>query len=321
MIFDKIMKFFFPYACYKELMKMNNAFEGQYKDMISNLCFMNIREALASYSKVFANRFWVQKNKPKEEHFTIIEKEYSFNNINVIRALACHEEKVFWGDGETIIPNIFLTEKDDDLSIYCLLAMSYFVGKRGAEYGINAEEWKAVKETWRKIVGGDVLQKLIKATEFLFRQEILSKSVMDCDNNTEKMISDKNCLYISPRGNEMFFMLSRDSVLLEMLRENAWRDYDNKDYSEQCSSDLMKIGKQDEIFKDLLVYIDYLYDIESSVKAIVRILHTENEYKNNFGTNPVSYILLKGVKNSMDYSGYINVVTAQYNSLRSKILN
>lgn len=309
-------------ACYKELEKMNNAFEGQYKDMISNLCLMNIRESLASYSKVFANRFWVQRNKPKEEHFTVIEKEYSFNNINVIRALACHEEKVFWGDGETIIPNIFLTEKEDDLSIYCLLVMSYFVNTRSAEYGINAEKWKDVKEKWRKIVGSDVLLKLIRTTEFLYTQEILSRSVMDCDdNNTEKIITDENCLYISPRGNEMFSMLSRDSVLLEMLRENVWRDYDDRNYSDQCSSDLMKMGKQDEIFKDLLAYIDYLYDIESSVKAIVRILHTENEYKNNFGTTPVSYILLKGVKNSMDYSGYINMVFEQYNSLRSKILN
>lgn len=315
-------------ACYRELMSMNQAFEGQYKDMISNLCFMNIREALSSYSKVFANRYWVQRNKLKEESFTISSSEYSFNNINVIRALACNEERAFWGDTESVIPNIFYTTKKDDLSVFCLLVISYFVERKGIEYGMNAESFENIKEEWRTILGSDILINMQYALEFLFKKKIICKSVLDSTSNNENdtlsQLSDQSLLYISPRGNEMFAMFSRDSVLLEMLRENAWRDYEDKDYSDQCSSDLMKLGKQDEIFKDLLEYIDFLYETENYIRGVVKkVFHKETEYENAFGYYPVVYHLLMGVKNSMEYSGYISIplLADKYNTLNDKINN
>lgn len=313
--------------CYKELISMNQAFDGQYKDMISNLCFMNIREALSSYSRVFANRYWVQKNKVKEEYFTISMSEYSFNNINVIRALACNEEKVFWGDTDSVVPNIFLTTKAEDLSMFCLLVICYFVDRRGIEYGVDAEEFSKIKEEWRDTLGSEILIKMQQALGFLLEQEIICKSILDLNDrdgeNSGNFISDKSRLYISPRGDEMFAMFSRDSVLLEMLRENVWRDYENKDYSDECSSDLMKKGKQDEIFKDLLEYIDSLCEEENRIRGLAKILKREVEYESVFGNYPVVYSLLTGVKKSMEYSGYMNVssLADRYNELNDKILS
>lgn len=315
-------------ACYKELMNMNQAFEGQYKDMISNLCQMNIREALSSYSRVFANRFWVQRNKAKEEYFMVSAPEYCFNNINVIRALACNEEKVFWGDTDSVVPNIFLTTKEDDLSIFCLLVISYFVEKRGMEYGMNAEELGKIKVEWRNVLGSDLLIKMQRGLDFLYDNNIIFKSVLDYDisngnndNESKTELTNKSLLYISPRGNELFAMFSRDSVLLEMLRENVWRDYESNNFSDRCSSDLMKSGKQDEIFKDLLNYIDFLYEAERNVRAVVKLFHKEIEYKNAFGYYPIVHHLLMGVKNSMDYSGYISksYLENKYYALKNKI--
>lgn len=314
--------------CYDELVSMNSVFEGKYKDMIKNLCFMNIREALASYSRVFANRFWVQKNKIKEEAFTIKSPEYAFNNINVIRALACNEEEVYWGDSKTIIPNIFYTKEDEDYSIYCLLVIRYFHKKRNGEiYGLNSESLANVIGEWENIFGSDLANKFVQVLEYLFEKKILRKSINDFDDvetlDAKESLKEESKLYISPRGEEMYEMLGRDSVLLEMLRENAWRDYENRDYSEFSSSELMRDNKQKDIFKDLLEYIDYLCEVEDDVLSAVKILRKKEGYKKAFGKVAVSQLLLNGVKKSLDYSGIIQDVdiSKRYRNVREKVIS
>lgn len=317
--------------CYDELMHMNKAFDGKYKEMIINLCFMNVREALACYSRIFANRFWVQKNKNKEEAFKIYSPEYSFNNINVIRALACGEESVFWEEDEEenkIIPNLFFNTEENDYSIYCLLVMNYFKKRKNEEdYGINANELKNIKKEWNDIFGKEISKRLTNSLKYLFEKKILRKSLKDVDDikTLDKGISIKNDsrLYISSRGSELFEMFGRDSVLLELLRECEWRNYDNRDYSELSSNDLMLQGRQDEIFIDLLEYIDYLCDMEDEVLKVVYRLKKIDKYKQIFGSSSVVNILLKGVKNSLDYSGYLNYgdIKSRYYNLSQKIKN
>lgn len=312
--------------CYDELISMNRVFEGKYKDMICNLCFMNVREALSSYARVFANRFWVQKNKYRGDIFGVNAPEYSFNNINVIRALACNEETVYWGDESSIIPDIFCTTKDLDLSLHCLLVIRYFREKKGNEvYGLNAEFMKDVKEEWSNIFGEDHLLKLIKSLEYLFERKILRKSIKDFDEiktlDTIDSLEDRSRLYISPRGSELYAMLSRDSVLLEMLRENAWRDYENRNYSEKTSSELMKDCKQKDIFKDLLEYTDYLRELEDDILCIVKENSRLEEYVKAFGNTSIIQDILTGIKNSLDYSGIMQdpEIKGEFNTLKEKV--
>lgn len=297
--------------CYNELMYLNNIFSGQYMSMIQSLCFLNIRESLAVYSRIFANRFWIQKNRFRETYFTVSSPEYSFNNINVIRALACNEERVFWGDENSIIPNIFLTTKKEDLSVCCLLVLQYFYNRGGYdEYGINASTLKVVKNEWEKIFELEVVKKLMRALEFLYEQKVLRKSIKDFDDiNTLDMkesLNDESKLYISPRGNELYNMLSKDSVLLEMLRESSWRDYEGRNYSELASSELLQESKQIDIFKDLFEYIKYLGEQEKCIIVSIKSEKKES-YRKVFGNMLVTRILLIGVKKSLDYSGIIHL--------------
>ncbi len=314
--------------CYRELLSMNTIFDGQYKRMIHNLCFMNVRESLASYSRVFANRLWVQKNKTKEDYFTVSAPEYAFNNINVIRALACNEEQMYWGDYNSIIPNIFLSTEEDDYSIYCILVMRYFRKKNNEEvYGLNAEKLKNVIDEWRSIFKEDFLQKFQKALQFLFEAKILRKSINDFDDiktlDTKESLNDESKLYISPRGNEIYEMFGRDSVLLEMLRENAWRDYENREYDRASSYELMKEYKQNIIFLDLLEYIDYLREEEDNILSSIENKHGEKgKYKKIFGREPITQLLLTGVKRSIDYSCIImrdNKIWEKYLYVSDKI--
>lgn len=313
--------------CYDVLCNMNSLFECKYKEMICNLCFMNVREALASYSKIFANRFWIQKNKWKEDIFTIRETEYHFNNITVIRALACNEDQAFWGDlSYHIVPNFFYTTKEKDLSIYCLLVIKYFVIKTGGEvYGRNVESLKVVKEEWENLFGQEHLKKMINAMEYLFECKLLRKSIKDFDDietlDKKESLEDRSQLYISPRGEELFEMFKRDSVLLEMLREAAWRNYEGWDYSEETSSELLKESRQKDIFLDLIEYITYLSEWEEDVLSTVKKLKRQSDYIDVFGSSPVTEVLLEGVKNSLNYSGIMheNNVEYKYIQLSNKL--
>ena len=310
--------------CYNELKKMNNSFDGQYKEMIKHLCFNNIRKALATYSHIFANRYWVQKNKKKEEYFTVNSYEYNFNNINVIRAMTCDEESVYWGKDECVVPNLLYTTPEEDYSIFCLLVIQYFYNKAQYDYyGVDAEKNSDIMEIWRGIFDNNTLQKMIIAQKYLYQKKVLRKSINDINDIDESTLDDESMLYISPRGIESFQMLGRDSVTFEMFRECAWRDYSGREqYSYYSSSELMGRGEQYLIFLDILEYLNYFCEREDEILLSIQSNNKMGRYKNAFGDTPVCSIILRGIKHSLDYSGMINIpnLRALYNSVQNRVL-
>lgn len=94
-------------VCYEQLMLINQAFDSRYKNMISNLSFMNVRASLAEYAKIFTNRFWVQHIHADSGAFSVFPHELTINNVTVIRALGCGNSKIFTGEYNPIIPNFF----------------------------------------------------------------------------------------------------------------------------------------------------------------------------------------------------------------------
>lgn len=306
--------------CYKILMKLNDTFEGRYKNMIINLCFFNVRAALAIYARVLSNRFWIQGNRIKYIFFTVSPEQYNFNNINVIRAIGCGNAAVFTGVEDSVIPNIFLTTEDKDYSIMCLLVMQYFIksvvdneGTMEITYGENAIELGEIMQSWTHIVGEEKAKKLYTALKYLFEHKVLRKSIEDTDNmetmDKAESLEDKSRLYISPRGYELMAMLSRDSVYLEMLRECAWREYDGREkwYSYQSSYELLIQKKQDVIFMDLLEYIDYLREQEESFFFDPNSNIDLKEYRNTFGASMMVTHLMSGVEKSLSYSGKLSI--------------
>lgn len=299
---------------YTALMQINNNFDEKYRERILRLCFWNVRKALTSYARILANRYWVQQNKEIQGSFTIRPCEYRFDNISVFRALACDEERVFFGDHNTIIPNLLFTTEEEDLSIYCLLTLRYYYKKRGYdEYGIHAEKQIKVRREWQKILGIDVANKFLKAQEYLYDHHMIVQSLKTgyetAAHYGKEYITDESRLYISICGNELYEMLGEDSVLLEMFREDVWRDYENRDdYSKFPSSELMEQSKQEVIFLDLLEYISYLREMEEDVLSIVKNLNRIEEYNLVFGDTLIVQMLLDGVKKSIECSGKIDIV-------------
>lgn len=289
---------------YQRLMEQNACFPQEYADSIHKLCCLNTKNALAAYARIFVNRFWVQNSMEQTGR--------DFDSISVMRALACNEEEVFWGDAKTIIPDILLTKRTEDLSIYCLLMLKYFYRQKGFEdYGMNAASVKTIIKELNDIFDPKITDKFLSAVRFLYAQGVINKSTVCFDDmkaqDVDEALRENSKLYISPRGNELYDMLGRDSVYLEMLRENAWRDYENRAlYSRFSSRVLMNNAKQIRIFKDLLEYIDYLRETEEDILITAGNVAKQEEYKKIFGDKLAVENLLGGVENSLNYSGIIN---------------
>ena len=318
---------------YEELLLINTAFDGKYKHMISNLCFMNVRKSLAEYAKIFANRMWIQSNRPKSDAFSVSSNEFTINNVTVIRAIGCGNSKSFTGENNSIIPNLFYTTQSIDYSIQCLLILQYFQRKMyfftggNVEYGLNAQELHKVYSELKYVLGEERLEQLKCAIQHLFKCKILRKSIIDFDDyqslDTPESIEETSRLYLSPRGTELMEMFERDSILLEMLRECSWRDYSGRenDYSRECSFEIVRNGEQTKLFLDLLEYVDALRQAEEEFFFPQDGIKLQ-EYRNMFGSTLVVEKLFRGIENSLRISGkiYNSAILKKYNQVKQHIL-
>ena len=99
-------------------------------------------------------------------------------------------------------------------------------------------------------------------------------------------------------------MLAWDSVLLEIFREDYYRDYSTSG-NRICSYTLMKQNKQLDIFIDLIHMISDLLEIETRYREEAKKNDTITSLKRNFGEECVCAQLFEGLKQSMSYSGLI----------------
>lgn len=315
--------------CYHHLKDMNQMFSGQYKMMIINLCYMNIREALSYYARIFANRLWVQKNKEQYAEFTVNIPDYTFNNITIIRALACNESKVYFDEENCLIPCVFLNNQREDYTIYSLLLMNLFYKRRveNVYYGVRSQKKKDLMEELRYIFSEGQVKIFEECLFYLFERRILRKSIRDKDDyNTmdrRDSLKDDSLLYLSSKGEEMWRMFSQDSVLLELFREEVYRDYERYDFDELSSFELMENGRQKDIFLDLLKYIDFLSDEEDNLRTSIGDCLKKRKYGEIFGNFTIASYLLNGVECSLRYSGQIDdpALKWNYEQLKRKLMN
>lgn len=317
---------------YQSLMLVNHIFDGKYKNMISSLCFYNIRQALAEYSKVLSNRFWIQGNAQKESAFSISYSDFCINNVTVIRAVGCGNYPLFTGKNDSIIPNFFYTTHEKDYTVQCLLVIKYFQKKTlifpggYTEYGVNAAPLKYVYEEWRQLLDEERVRQLNYALKHLFDCKILRKSILDFDEyqllDTQGVLNENSRLYLSPKGEELLSMLENNSILFEMLRECAWRDYDGHNYSRECSYILVKNNEDITLYLDLLEYVDSLRQTEEDF-FFANINIDRYEYQNIFGTTLAVEYIMRGVENSLRLSGqiYHPEIAKKYSSVKENILD
>ncbi len=254
------------------------------------------------------NKIWVMRGNRRRDFLNLSKTEYLFNNISVIRALACGNNAVYRGKKSKIIPNIFLNDEVNDDSLVCMLILRYIV--------------KSDLEVRKKQI------------LYIFKSVFNNKKIMDSVSRTLEHFLEydilieterKQELYlkVTPRGKELWEMFSSDSVLLEMYREDHFLDDINRNISFISSYDLMSEMGQYEIFNQLFCYLEILLKLEKKLHILAYQNGKFKEYQEYFGGASQIKRLLEGVIKSIEYSGNMkaNGVENGIDYLREQIRN
>lgn len=290
---------------YDILILLSNKFEKKYSEMIKNLVFLDIRKALKIYSNILSNNIWITKEIELDETKSIPE-EYNFNNITVIRALACGTNVTYTNENGTLIPNILYSTSDKNISILSLYIIAYFIRQRAGfwEYGETTITKAMLTNDFCDVFGNNnkIQADIADIIDYFYHCGLLSISIFN-DEDADR-ITYSTLLYLSSRGLELWNMLSADSVLMELYREDYYQDYDNKkDYDFSSSHDLMNMNKQIVIFEKVYEILGELYIFEQELVDRCINEGSYNKYISLFGDTLMIEHLMKGVDKSIEYSG------------------
>ena len=190
--------------------------------------------------------------------------------------MACGPNLVYRGE-DSPIPNVLLNSElgDNNNSILSLYIIAYFKPEtseyRG--YGANTVEESRLKSdlpdlfTDNSPVGVQQMNKRISKTLVSLCAFGVIGKALGTDSKDPR-------LFITRKGAEIWNMLAPDSVLLEMYREDYYRDYNPQEHSAdtdrfKSSQDFMQNGRQQFIFVELYKLLRELLQIERGMLEVV----------------------------------------------------
>lgn len=311
---------------YKEsLYRLGVKFKYKYSSMIEQLCFSDYDLMIEAYYRILSNITWVKKGKFRYSSNGIAQKGVSYTNITCIRALACGNNKLYRNNImnenpksiDCLIPNLLYNTESQNYGVFILYTMKFFLRRfsEKMEYGDDYIVLKDYMQCFTSVFPSVPEKVFVETIAYLFKTEVLRKSVADIEGPSGEIydsmcrveLGTKNKMYITSRGRRLFDMLKEDSVLLELCREDIYREIPILEDNMKSSYDLMMEGKQNILFLDLLDIIKQIFDEEREYFELVCKNKKKNLFVDNFGKRPLSLTLLEGVFKSIQYSGCYNV--------------
>lgn len=293
-------------SAYGILRSLSDKFEGKYANMVLGLTNLDIPMTLNVFKKILSNSFWMTQKD---------DDTYIFNNIHVIRAIACGAREVYFNSKDSLIPNILYNTEQYDYSIMCMYIIAYFTSKNVdyLEYGDTAESKRTVIDDLCRIFGyndkdsqeyKEFTSHINEAINYLWDCGILETINFNDRRNAGSLLPSQKLL-LSAKGNECFNMLRGDSLLTELFREDYYMEEDPEDPKQfQSSRKLMDNNDQVSVFVELLIFLCHLF-IQCEKPLINRMQSqcTQNIYANTFGGRTMTELLLEGINKSINYSG------------------
>lgn len=318
--------------CVPLFMKVSQKYNRKYDQIIKKLCNYSVPESMKLYSNILSNSKWMHDTdtnyyEPAQKYFNI--EDIIVNNITVIRAISCLEDDMYIGKrpyfssynsplqnfrkysvtSPSPICNLLYSTESEDYSILTLYIIKFlykYCGQNNLYGYIYQKKWDIVR-IFSEIFYGieNIEEKTSICISYLFNMQILDKSLKTKYGESSEL-TPQSRLYLTPRGEIMWEMLSWDSVLLEIFREDYYREYsEEKPNNPFCSYVLMHQKKQHAIFEDLINMIFNLLEKEKEYKERAIKNDTITSLKTNFGNECICSQLFEGLKQSMLYSGLI----------------
>ncbi len=278
-------------------------------ELILNLTQKNIYESLLMFTKILTNKKYIgYLEVSKDGAFKIDANRYHFKSDEVFYALAYGEGTYYDPINNYFLANILLNHEEvckngDIISMYLVI---YYLSLYHELYGENAISVKKVLERLNRVFSDYNLlhdgyeqfsDKGYLMIEQLYKNGILLKSVYDIEieadfcNDNSRTCNINSLLYISPRGEELFKLLTKNSLYFNVIRDDIDTELIGNDRASVDMSENQKIE----------YYIDYIISFFEKEKMYISAAHSSlEEYIKCFGRELITSILLQGFVQSMD---------------------
>lgn len=292
-------------AAKNQLQYVDTQLDSIASKMVFNLSNYNISNALVLYSSIMTNLRWIScKEQEHKGAFIIDSKNYRLTTENILYAIANENTDVYIDNGTGYIPNLLKNDVE-----YTGIINMYII-----RYMLNSEATTVLGEKYveaTKIIS-DITSLFVSAgdtdtrisywkhnvnasLEHLYNSGVLLRSLYDIEITEETQIerrySDTYKLYLSPRGECLYELLSKNAVLLELYRDDISTELKNNNKPTSLLS-------TDEIFEYLLDYLDSLFDFEK--QNIGSAISNINIYQEYIGNEFITSTLLQGVSKNLD---------------------
>ena len=280
-------------------------FGNKYSNMILHLVDMDVRRTLQILEQILSNPVWVTKDLCTDK---MSDSGYVINNITVIRAIACGRNLVYFNGEDQLIPNILVHNDTEDNSLLSLYVIAYFI-THDAQFGeycgfpvLRSDLMRDFSDVFPNI--RELNRRLDTILNRFFQWRILVPTGPDYVWKQDSAKGETSCLALSPLGTELWNMLSADSVLLELYREDYYQEYPSqRPAAFQSSYDLMQENNQRAIFIELYRILIDLLEEEISLILETRKYGSLQKRNSIFGTRTMVEHLAAGVDRSIEFSG------------------
>lgn len=234
--------------------------------------------------------------------FRLCDSDYRITTSNLINAIG-KANASFYDGKSTSIPNI-LQHNGIGSELYCLYVIRYLMNRGYIDtYGsdfiegnellkelvgffCNSNTSVPIKQSWTDQFDG--------AITFLYHKGVLLRSLYDIEGESRFLNEKENCdsykLYLSPRGCALYRLLSNNSALMDLFRDDFEADLRNND----VLTSEMQVFQRFEYSINLLVL---LFDIEK--RNIAQALWDIHKYTDIIGHSFICEHILAGVINSI----------------------
>lgn len=291
----------------EQFLIVENEIDKSFGSLIYQLVNCNICNAMQVYASIMANVRWIAVNEHENAgKFIVSSDSYRLTAETVFRAIACGNEKAYFGDNNTFFPNI-LNNYRKDTELLGLYIIKFLIQNQATDlYGEKYVEGEKILQNIKGLflernnlenLNSLWIEKISCALEYLYDKSILFRSIYDIESISESQIERKfhssYKLYLSPRGKCLYGLFQRNALLLELYRDDLFTDLENND----------KLTYEMSTYEVIKYLLDYIYELFQKEQQYIRCAtHCLSNYQESFGNEFIVSMLLEGVvKNIHSY--------------------
>lgn len=298
-------------------------------DFVMQLELKDIRKSMSKMKELILHKGLQRKSDEEIMGAFRIDsvEQFDLTRVNLIKMIGLDDKK-YYADVNSIIPNLLFNVREGDIELYPLLTLKYFLIRCGF-----------MEPAWDNPVSINLFYSKMKlifefdeayfelcfkqSVHYLLQHRLLLRSADQSQDEVPGLSSVElekiEYVYVSGAAVKLWNELGNSSALFQLYLDDIWLD-ENSEYFDENGNDI----------EHCVEYLNTLRERERRIynKADNNSLRAKKEYIEAFGVTPICRQLVDGliasleaISTSIDYSSYSRISTAKETLKKAKILS